>query len=184
VPETAPPEKSNTAPSFWKRRVVSPIVHQLTQGITPEKIALTLAVGSACALFPILGTTTFLCLIVGIVLKLNQPIIQIVNGVCVPIHLPAILGCVRMGQWLFREPRTYLHIRYMNQMFWDDPSLFFHRFGVIALHASAAWALLLPVWIPLVYFIFLPVLRELDRMRAAAAAAKATAVRPPLPPPA
>ena len=168
------PKSEAAAPSRtpWQRHVIDPIAIQLTQGITPEKIALTLAVGSALALFPILGTTTILCLLAGILLRLNQPIIQIVNGVCVPLHLPAILGCVRMGQWLFREPRTYLHIRYMNQMFWDDPSLFFHRFGVIALHASAAWALLLPVWIPLVYFVFLPVLRELDRMRAAAAAAK------------
>jgi uncharacterized protein (DUF2062 family) len=178
VPETAPTPPPPRVSSFWKRRVVEPIVHQLTQGITPEKIALTLAVGSACALFPIIGTTTFLCLIVGIALRLNQPIIQIVNGLCVPLHLPVILGLIRTGEWLFREPKTSLHVRYMNQMFWDDPGLFFQQYGLIALHASAAWALLLPIWIIGVYFIFLPVLREVDRMRTAAAV-KTTDVPPP-----
>jgi len=181
VPENPPAPATSGVSSFWKRRVIDPIVHQLTQGITPEKIALTLAVGSACGLFPIWGTTTFLCLVVGVSLRLNQPIIQIVNGLCVTLHIPAILGLVRLGEWLFREPRTYLHIRYMNQMFWDDPGLFVHRYGLIALHASAAWALLLPVWIPLVYFIFLPVLREMDRMRIASSV-KTTDVRPPVHP--
>jgi hypothetical protein len=66
----------------------------------------------------------------------------------------------------------------MNQMFWDDPGLFFQQYGLIALHASAAWALLLPIWIIGVYFIFLPVLREVDRMRTAAAV-KTTDVPPP-----
>ncbi len=181
MPENPPAPFTPRVSSFWKRRVVEPIVHQLTQGITPEKIALTLAVGSACALFPVIGTTTFLCLLVGIALRLNQPIIQIVNGICVPLHIPAILGLVRMGEWMFKEPRTYLHIRYMNQMFWDDPRLFFHQYGLIAYHASAAWAFLLPVWIPAIYLIFLPVLREVDRLRVAASV-KTTDVRPPVHP--
>ena len=70
--------------------MIDPIAAQLTQGITPEKIALTLAVGSALALFPILGTTTLLCLLAGILLRLNQPIIQMVNALCTPLHLPVI----------------------------------------------------------------------------------------------
>ena len=49
VPETpiAPVEPRRT---FWQTRVRDPIVAQLTQGITPEKIALTIAIGSALAL--------------------------------------------------------------------------------------------------------------------------------------
>ncbi len=150
--------------------MVDPIVHQLTQGITPEKVALTLAVGSACALFPIVGTTTFLCFVIGIALRLNQPIIQLVNGMCVPIHIPAVLGLIRAGEWMFREPKTNLNIRYLNHTFWGDPGLFLHRYSTIALHAVVAWAAVLPIWIPLVYFIFLPVLRELQNIRLAAVA--------------
>ncbi|MGC4071325.1 MAG: DUF2062 domain-containing protein [Nibricoccus sp.] len=57
--------------NFWQRRVRDPLVAQLTQGITPEKIALTLAVGTACALFPIIGMTTLLCALAAIALRLN-----------------------------------------------------------------------------------------------------------------
>src|SRR6201999_2971791 len=104
-----PPASKRT---LWQRRVLDPIVAQLTQGITPEKIALTVAVGSALALFPLLGLTPLLCLLVGIALRLNQPMIQMVNFWCTPIHIPLIYATVHWGQWLFGEPRLPFSIRY------------------------------------------------------------------------
>lgn len=156
------PKKDPVAPSrtSWQRHVIDPIAVQLTQGITPEKIALTLAVGSGLALFPILGTTTLLCLIAGILLRLNQPIIQIVNALCTPIHLPVIFFMVRLGSWMFNVQSAHVGIRMMNHMLWDDPRDFFERFGVTALHAIAAWALLAPFWMVIIYVFALPVLRE------------------------
>jgi uncharacterized protein (DUF2062 family) len=151
--------------------VIDPIAAQLTQGITPEKIALTLAVGSALALFPILGTTTLLCLLAGVLLRLNQPIIQIINALCTPVHLPVIFCMVRLGSWMFNVPSAHLGIRMMNHMLWDDPMDFFEKFGFTALHAIAAWALLAPFWMIIVYIFALPVLREALRKQAPAAAA-------------
>jgi uncharacterized protein (DUF2062 family) len=161
--------------------VVEPVVKQLTQGITPEKIALTLAVGSACALFPLLGTTTLLCLVVGIALRLNQPIIQIVNGVCTPLHFPVILGLIRFGNYIFGHPHTRINIRYMNQLFWDEPAVFFERFGVIAMHAAVAWLIIAPLWSIAIYAIASPVLRELVAMRVASAV-KTSDEEPPVHP--
>jgi hypothetical protein len=45
-------------------------------------------------------------------------------------------------------------------MFWDDPRDFFEKFGFTALHAIAAWALLAPFWMVILYIFALPVLRE------------------------
>jgi hypothetical protein len=42
------------------RRVVDPILGLMTQGITPEKIALSLAFGIVLGVFPMLGSTTIL----------------------------------------------------------------------------------------------------------------------------
>ena len=58
--------------SFWQRRVVALIVTQLKQGTTPEKIALTIALGVTLGVFPILGATTFLCAVAGVWLKLDR----------------------------------------------------------------------------------------------------------------
>ncbi|HEY1849315.1 MAG TPA: DUF2062 domain-containing protein [Opitutaceae bacterium] len=145
--------------------MIDPIAAQLTQGITPEKIALTIAVGSALALFPILGTTTLLCLAAGVALRLNQPIIQLINALCTPIHLPFIFLMVRMGNWMFNVPSAHLGIRMMNHMLWDDPREFFEKFGITAVHAIAAWATIAPFWIVVAYLVALPVLREALRRK-------------------
>jgi uncharacterized protein (DUF2062 family) len=165
VNETPQAENVAQARTSWQRHVIDPIAAQLTQGITPEKIALTLAVGSALALFPILGTTTLLCLLAGILLRLNQPIIQIVNALCTPFHLPVIYCLVRLGNWMFAVPSEHLGIRMMNHMLWDDPREFLEKFGMTALHAIAAWACIFPFWVVVTYLLALPVLREALRRR-------------------
>jgi len=174
-PVTVPPTPART---FWQRRVRDPIVAQLTQGITPEKIALTLAVGSAFALFPILGTTTLLCFLIALALKLNQPITQLINQACWPIHVPAIFLCVRLGEKLFGVRHVRFSIREMNHLFWSEPARFFHDFGATALHAVVAWAVLAPFYIAAVYAVSLPIMRGVSRIKAEAAA-KASAENPP-----
>lgn len=154
-----------------------PIVLQLTQGITPEKIALTLAVGSALALFPILGTTTLLCFIVGLILRLNQPIIQLINQALWPVHVPVIFLCVHLGERIFGVRHAHFSIRQMNTLFWNEPARFFHDFGAVALHAIVAWAILAPFYIAAIYWLALPLMRSINRLKAEAAAP-----HPPEPP--
>ena len=86
--------------ALWRRRVLGVALAQLRQGITPQRIALTVALGAVLGLFPILGTTTALCLLAGVFLKLNQPILQVVNWVAAPLQLPGIYFFVRTGERL------------------------------------------------------------------------------------
>jgi uncharacterized protein (DUF2062 family) len=138
---------------FWRRWLIDPLVLQLTQGVSPEKIALTLAVGSATALFPILGTTTLLCIAAGIVLKLNQPIIQSINIVCVFIWVPLLIAFVHLGDVLTHTPSASLDVPAMMSAFRHHPAEFFRQFGVTACHGILGWAVVAPFWIPLVYFL-------------------------------
>ena len=46
---------------FFYRRLVRPVLELLRQGVTPEKIALSLTLGVALGVFPVLGSTTALC---------------------------------------------------------------------------------------------------------------------------
>lgn len=165
--------------TFWQRRLVDPIIAQLTQGVTPDKIALTIAVGSALALFPILGTTSLLCLLVGIILRLNQPIIQVVNWLCTPLHIPLIFYCVHLGEKLFGAPHTKFKLQELARLIWQDPVLFAQKFGMTGLHACVVWAIAAPFWIVLMYFISRTTLREMARVRALAAAKLAAKVIDP-----
>ena len=166
---STPPKRT-----FWQSRVIDPVVAQLTQGITPEKIALTIAVGSSIAMFPLIGTTTLLCLIAGIFLKLNQPIIQAVNYICTPLHIWFIFQSLRWGERMFGATHSRLEFRAMRELLMTHPLQFIQDFSVTALHACFVWGILVPFWGTAVYYVSLPILREVNRVRAAAAA-KATA---------
>jgi uncharacterized protein (DUF2062 family) len=149
--------------------VRDPILAQLTQGITPEKIALTFAVGSACALFPILGTTTVLCIAAAIVLRLNQPLIHVLNQLLWPAHIPVMYGCIRLGETLFGAPRISFDVVQMTGLFWHAPGDFLRQFGATALHAVVAWCLLAPVFGLIIYAVTLPLTRRAARRKTRAA---------------
>jgi uncharacterized protein (DUF2062 family) len=173
VPDLAPPATPiNDAPprQWWQRRIIDPIVAQLTQGLTPHKIALTIAIGSAIAMFPILGTTMLLCLIVGIFMKLNQPIIQAVNLACTPIHIPFIYYSFVWGERLFGTDHTRMQFRVMLRLLRDDPLQFLRDYDVTAVHAVLIWAILVPFWAAAIYYVMLPLLKGVERVRLEAAA--------------
>ncbi len=72
----------------------------LSQGISPRRLALTLALGIAIGCLPMVGVTTALCLVLAYVLKLNLPAIQAANYLVMPLQLLLIAPFVRLGKWL------------------------------------------------------------------------------------
>jgi len=144
---------------FGWRLIADLVAEQFTQGITTEKIALSLAVGSFCAFFPILGAATPLCVVAAAGFRLNQPIVQIVNWGTAPIYLPLVYGFIRLGDFLLGSSRGPL-----------DPAVLFHHFGALAGHALLGWALLGPFWLGIGYFAALPVLRAIAEARGLAKA--------------
>jgi uncharacterized protein (DUF2062 family) len=73
----------------------------LRQGISPQRLALTLALGFAIGCFPIVGVTTAICLVVATSLRLNLPAIQAANWVAMPFQVALIVPFVRLGGRLF-----------------------------------------------------------------------------------
>lgn len=157
-------------PSFWQRRLLGPLRAQLTQGATPDRLALTIAVGAACSVLPFFGLTTLFALVVGIWLRLNQPILQTVNYLLGFVQLALILVYVRAGEWLWRAEPVPLSIPTLATAFRDDPWAFLERFGWTGVHAATAWILSVPVIVAALYYPLRPVMRRLAKRRTVAAA--------------
>ncbi len=155
---------------FWQRRVRDPLIALFVQGLTPDKIALTLGVGTACALFPFLGFTSLLTFGVGLWLRLNQPLLQTFNQLLGPVQLLLIVVYVRLGEWLWQAQDSRFTIAEMLRVF-REASIgdFLHTFGWAGIHAFTAWVLTAPVLIASVYFTVRPALRRLASKTAAGA---------------
>src|SRR3954467_6597463 len=95
---------------FLRRRLIDPVIDLLRQGVTPEKIALSLAFGLGIGIFPVLGISTVLCTVVALALRLNLPAIQLVNYLASPLQLALIIPFVRVGEHVLGLPAQPLSV--------------------------------------------------------------------------
>jgi uncharacterized protein (DUF2062 family) len=156
---------------FLQKRLVLPILHLLTQGITPEKIALSLAFGIMLGVFPVAGTTTLLCLLAALLFRLNVPAVQLVNFLVYPLWFALLIPFVRVGERLFGVPPLAMTA---SQMLALAHANFLHSISVLwltALRAAAAWMLIGPPGIIVLYVILVPIIRRMARIHVRASAA-------------
>jgi len=156
---------SSAPRSFWQRRLGDPIVALITHGVTPDKIAATFAVGTAVSLFPLFGLTTFLNVLVGLRLRMNQPLLQALNYLLTPLHLIMIFVYVRIGEKLWGVQETHFTVTEILTTFREQPiGEFLKRFGWTGVHAISAWSLSVPVIIIVLYFTLRPVMRKIAEL--------------------
>lgn len=147
---------------FWHRRLVRPIVDLLTQGITPEKIALSIAFGLVLGVFPALGWSTLLCLLLALWLKLNVPAMQLVNYLAYPLQLALLVPFLRAGESLFRAPRLASSLPQILAIVRADVWHAITSLWVATMHAIVVWALVAPVAVWVIYKILAPILKRLS----------------------
>ncbi|MFM2199875.1 MAG: hypothetical protein RLZZ505_3307 [Verrucomicrobiota bacterium] len=152
---------SQTNNSRLQRWVIRPIANQLQQGTSPEKLSWSVSLGLTLGVFPIMGSTSLVCFIVGHLFRLNQPVLHLFKTFTYPIHLALILIYIRIGQHLNGVPPIPFSIPQLLTRFKESPAQFASDFGMAALHGIEAWAISAIFLIPLFYYISLPVLRKL-----------------------
>lgn len=69
----------------------------LIEGISPERLALSLALGFVLGCIPLMGVPTGLCLVVAAAFRLNHPAIQAANYVAMPFQVALIAPLVKLG---------------------------------------------------------------------------------------
>lgn len=136
----------------------------LRQGISPQRLALTLALGFAIGCLPVIGIPTALCLVVALGLRLNLPAIQAANYAAMPLQVALIFPFVRLGGWMFASSA---HPALHAGMLHESPLKLVWASGSMAGQALAAW---LVTAIPMVLLMTLVLTALLRRVPVLAAA--------------
>jgi uncharacterized protein (DUF2062 family) len=131
----------------------------LRMGITPQRLALTLALGFAIGCLPLVGVPTALCAVVALRFGLNAPVMQVANYAAMPLQLTLILPLSRMGGWMFSagQQPALTHGSAM-QMLWAS--------GNAASHALAAWLVIVGPMVLLLTMVLTPVLQRFPALAA------------------
>ncbi len=140
----------------------------LKTGISVEKISLSIAFGIMLGVFPVLGSTTVLCIIAAFMFRLNLPAIQLVNYAAYPLQFFLLIPFFRAGEHLFASDPLPLSLIMVTTLVKDD------AWGATVLlwnttwHAAVVWCMLAPGVIFVIYRLLLPLVRKL-RVRMAGA---------------
>lgn len=139
----------------------------LRQGISPQRLALTLALGFAIGCIPVIGIPTALCLLVALGLRLNMPAIQAANYAAMPFQLALIFPFVRLGGWLFSSS---LHPALNASMLGhQSPARLILASGSMAGQALGAWLVTAVPMVLLLTLVLTALLRRVPMLASAQA---------------
>jgi len=120
------------------------IQRELTSGLNAQGGALALATAFTIGIFPIMGFSTPLNTLAAVCLRLNQPIIQVINWVMGPLKLLLIIPFLRLGATLFAAEPFTLSLTQFSQIFFADWWGTTQEFAWTFVHAICGWLVVAP----------------------------------------
>lgn len=163
------PVPDNTPPASWvRRRVLQPLLAILKQGLSPNQVALTIALGVCFGIVPFLGATTLLVTFAAVRLRLNVPAMLLVSHLMSPLQFLLIIPLLKTGARLLgngadASALTLEKLRYLAGHDWRAALQILWRAEVGAL---LLWATLsVPLTLGL-YFGLRPVFRRIAARQA------------------
>ena len=146
---------------FLQRRLVQPLLVLLRQGVTPQKLALSLALGIVIGLVPVLGVSTAICALAALALRLNMPAIQLVNYLLTPLQLLLIIPQLRLGEWLLRAPKFPITLESGLALLSHGVVHAVTLLATAIVHATFGWLVIAPLAAFALFRILEPVFRHL-----------------------
>jgi uncharacterized protein (DUF2062 family) len=124
-------------------KLKSKVIELLRQGTSPDDIALTIALGLTLGTIPILGTTTLLCTSTALALRLNVPLIMLVNYFAYPVQLTLYIPLLLLGASLLDSSVQNLSLEVVFTMLRTDlwgaiQKLFWANLGAVLIWGSVA----------------------------------------------
>ncbi len=145
TPEVLVPEYLR---EFVRCRMLHPLLRLLRGGVTPRRLAWSLALGMVIGINPSMGLTTLAVVMLAWTLGLNQVASQIGAHAVAPLHLLLFVPFIELGVHLFhtrRLPLTRQQIEHLGH----HPLRLFHAIWQWEWHALIVWGVVAAVVMPL-----------------------------------
>ena len=149
--------------SWLRRRLWEPLAAQLRQGLSPGRLAWSLALGLGAGVSPLVGSSTGLCILLALVFKLNQVVMQVANYLAYPLQLLLLIPFIRLGERLFGAPRLPLDLEVLSRAIRADAWGALHAFWTSLWHGTVAWLLVAPLASILLALLLSPLFRAAAR---------------------
>jgi uncharacterized protein (DUF2062 family) len=129
-------------------KVLRPLLRLLRGGVTPRRLAWSLALGMVIGINPSVGLTTLIVILLAWIFGLNQLASQIGSHVVAPLHLLLFIPFIELGVHLFHTGRLPLTRRQIEHLS-HHPWRLFHEIWQWEWHALIIWGIVAVILMPL-----------------------------------
>jgi len=123
----------------WRERLLRPVREILRVGLDPHSASLAVSVGLTLGLLPLPWGTSLLCCLVAWWLRLNQPLVQLVNYLCYPLQIALYLVYCRAGIHWFAADDFVITLPDSWLAFTENMAAFFNGLWRANLFGLTAW---------------------------------------------
>jgi uncharacterized protein (DUF2062 family) len=135
-----------------KRNFLFPLVKIIREGISIERLSVSLALGITVGLIPLYGLTTVIISCIALSLRLNLIAMQIAHYIVHPIQLALLIPFLKMGDALIKTSEASFTLQNYLQLFRNDFWSALHDLWLVNLSAVGVWFLVsIPLYL-ILYF--------------------------------
>ena len=128
--------------------ILRPLLRQLRGGVSPRRLAWSLAFGMVIGINPTVGVTTLLVVLLAWTFGLNQIASQVGAHTVTPLHLLLILPFIELGVHLFHTGRLPMSRKQLEHLS-HHPVRLFRDIWQWEWHALVVWGLIAAIVMPL-----------------------------------
>jgi uncharacterized protein (DUF2062 family) len=133
---------------WFRCHVLRPLLRLLRGGVTPRRLAWSLALGMVVGINPSVGLTTLLVVLAAWIFGLSKLASVIGSHVVAPLHLLLFIPFIDLGVYLFQTRKLPLNRKQLEHL-GHHPWRLVHEIWQWEWHALIVWGLLAAVAMPL-----------------------------------
>lgn len=134
---------------FLRCKVLRPVLRMLRGGVTPRRMAWSLALGMVIGINPSVGLTTVLVILLAWIFRLNQFASQIGSHIVGPLHVLLFIPFMELGVYLFHTRSLPLNRQQIEHLS-HHPIQLFRSIWQWQWHALVVWGVVAAIALPLV----------------------------------
>ena len=122
-----------------RKEIIEKAKRTLSKGLDKKKVVYSIAIGLSGGIFPVLGTTTVLCIGLTFLFRANHAIVQLINWAVYPLQIIFYIPLIKLGTVIFSGPDFELSFLQVKEAF---QSGFFNGIEIIGmahLYGILAW---------------------------------------------
>jgi uncharacterized protein (DUF2062 family) len=127
--------------NWLNEKLFLPLLRFLKQGISPQKLALTISIGTVVGISPLFGLTTLICLGIALIFRLNVAAMQLINYAVYPLQLILLVPYFQLGAFIFGSENTINSLSQLQRLFEHHFWTALQTLGWLLVNATVVWFL-------------------------------------------